>query len=125
MFKTGEQVYIQTLSQFQSKLLHPAHPTSVFITGVAHKIIRASQLSSRDPAQLVEHSSDNDHLNLPNATTSSHMGLLSNWKIHVIDDPKIQNAYAIFLYLSHVHLPSFFFSLIDNIILFEKKLAVF
>ncbi|PLW09664.1 hypothetical protein PCASD_18411 [Puccinia coronata f. sp. avenae] len=93
--ETGEQVYIQTLSQFQSKLLHPAHPTSVFITGVAHKIIRASQLSSRDPAQLVEHSSDNDHLNLPNATTSSHMGLLSNWKIHVIDDPKIQNAFVI------------------------------
>ncbi|POW12480.1 hypothetical protein PSTT_04439 [Puccinia striiformis] len=91
---TGEQVYMQTLSQFRSKLLPPNHPTSRFITGVAQKIIQASE---RPPTHRLDHSSHEfgDWAATPGSPISSNPGPVSDWKIHVIDEPKIQNAFVI------------------------------
>jgi len=101
---TGEQVYMQTLTQFRSKLLPATHPTSRFISGVAAKIIRASVKLSHEPNQSWTDPFSEDprpppsqfsDWASPGSPTSPNPGHVSDWKIHVIDDPKIQNAFVI------------------------------
>ncbi|KAA1075187.1 hypothetical protein PGT21_030787 [Puccinia graminis f. sp. tritici] len=95
---TGEQVYMQTLAQFRSKLLPPTHPTSRFISGVAQKIIHASELPSHPDRSIDHFSNSSPELGdwaSPGSPNSSNPGPVSDWKIHVIDEPKIQNAFVI------------------------------
>jgi predicted Zn-dependent protease len=89
---------MQTLAQFRSKLLPPTHPTSRFISGVAQKIIQASELPRQPDGSIDHFSNPSPELGdwaSPGSSISSNPGPVSDWKIHVIDEPKIQNAWVI------------------------------
>ncbi|OAV99126.1 hypothetical protein PTTG_09176 [Puccinia triticina 1-1 BBBD Race 1] len=95
---TGEEVYMETLAQFRSKLLPPTHPTTRFITSVAQKIIQASELAQRPDESidnLTSSSPEFDDWASPGSSFSSDPRPVPDWKIHVIDEPKIQNAFVI------------------------------
>ncbi|KAG0140190.1 hypothetical protein CROQUDRAFT_84518 [Cronartium quercuum f. sp. fusiforme G11] len=90
---TGRQAYAQTLAQYRHKILPAHHPTSVYVTKVAHRIIKASELASEselsdDPFLKQQSWSDTGVVNL-------ERGKILDWKIHVIDEPRIQNAFVI------------------------------
>lgn len=90
---TGRQVYAQTLAQYQNRILPPSHPTSIYVTKVANQIIKASNLGSDselgdDP--FLKHQSWSD-----SGVTNAKRENLPDWKIHVIDEPRIQNAFVI------------------------------
>ncbi|KAI9605070.1 hypothetical protein H4Q26_003041 [Puccinia striiformis f. sp. tritici PST-130] len=80
---------------FETATSKPSHDR--FITGVAQKIIQASE---RPPTHRLDHSSHEfgDWAATPGSPISSNPGPVSDWKIHVIDEPKIQNAWEIFVF---------------------------
>ncbi|MBW0468289.1 hypothetical protein O181_008004 [Austropuccinia psidii MF-1] len=83
----GEEMYLQILSEYRSKLLPQNHPTSRLVAQVAYHIIQASGLSK------TKQSSGQfgwSHSELTEGSPS-----VTDWKVHVIDEPRIQNAFVI------------------------------